>query len=132
MHHGARRLKYPPVMGTNMVEVDDTLMAEHLIAEALEAGDFDVPGHISLGEHGQYDKPIDWDLNDLDPEECDVDMYDDMVVVAGTIDVTYTVKTASATRMQPAEYRTETAEVYVVIERDLGDMSQPRVVGEFV
>lgn len=113
-----------------MVEVSDSLMAEHLIEEALEAGEFDVPGHIGLGEHGQYDKPLDWDLNRLDPKSCNVDMHGETVVVTGEMSASYSVKTASSTRMQPAEYKTETTTLFVSIERDLGDMSQPRVRGE--
>lgn len=115
-----------------MVEVSDTLMAQHLIAEALEVGEFDMPMSIGLGEYGQYDREIEWDIGDLDPESCDVFMSDDSMTVAGEIEASYSIQTSSGNRHHPPEYKHKEETIYVTITRTLGDMSSPEVRGEFV
>lgn len=113
-----------------MVEVDDSLMAEHVIAEALEVGEFDMPGSIGLGEYGQHEQPLEWDIENLNPESCDVHVDDGVIHVTGTIEGTYSVQTSRGSRHHPAEYENKDVTIFVTITRPLGDMSAPQVYGE--
>jgi hypothetical protein len=115
-----------------MVEVPDRLMANRVITEAREYGEFDVPGSVGLGEYGEFEAEIDWSLRDLEASECNVDMIDDSVVVTGQIEASYSVKVSRRTRHHPAEYRNETVPLYVSIEMNLDGLDTPQVTGEIV
>jgi hypothetical protein len=115
-----------------MVEIPDRLIARHAIAEALEwAEEIDVPTTYALGEFGQYETELDWTLNDLNPDECDVDMVNDStLLVSGGVEAKYTVQVSSGSRWHPPEYRTEYVPLWIGVELDLSNEGAPRIIGE--
>ena len=117
-------------MCSNMVEVPDAVIAERVINEALEWGEFDMPDTIGLGEYGEQELDLEYSLTELKPSECDVDMYDETVVVSGEVSGSYSYQTARRTRHHPAEYTTEYVPVFISMELDLTEMDSPKVVGE--
>ena len=117
-------------MCSNMVEVPDAVMAERVINEAREWGEFDLPDSVGLGQYGEQDVELECSIADMDPSECDVDMYDETVVVLGEVSGSYSYQTARRTRHHPAEYKTEYVPVFISIELDLTEMDSPKVVGE--
>lgn len=113
-----------------MVEVSDSLMAEHLIVEALEFGTYDVPGTVGLGEYGQHEAELDWDIRDLDPEECDVFMDDGCINVGGTIEGTYSIMVSRGNRHHPPDYENKSVDIIITLTKPLETLDDPSTLDE--
>jgi hypothetical protein len=115
-----------------MVEVPDRVVAERVIDEALEYGEFgDVYDIAHEGPHGQHEFETDWSLSDIDTSNCRVDMLDEeTVVITDEITATYSVQTSRATyypnsKAHPAEYETREITLHVTIENNLSNLEPP-------
>jgi len=117
-----------------MVEIPDERVAQRIIAEALEWGEYKrFPDTVGLGEYGQHDHELKAHIGDLDPTECEVDMVDEStVVVHGEITGSYSIQRARRTRHHPAEYESKEQPIGVSIELDLSEPGAPQVVGELL
>jgi len=114
-----------------MVEINDRLLAQHVITQAREYGEWgDVYDTVAEGEYGQHEHDVEWSLADMNPDDCDVDMDDNTVVVTGTVEGEWSVKVSSARRYpthkaHPAEWEHRSVTLLVQIEMELGELPIP-------
>lgn len=116
-----------------MVEVPDHVIATFAIERAIEYGEYDVPSTIGLGEYGQYETELDWSMNDVTPESCEVEMIDENIInVHDTIEASYSEQVSRRTRHHPAEYEHHTTPLHITIVIRLDTLDTPTIVGELV
>jgi len=119
-----------------MVEINDRLLAQHVITQAREYGKCgDIHDTVAEGNYGQHEYESEWSLADMNPEECDVEIDDKTVIVHGTVEAEYSVKVLSsirhpANRARPAEWENRTATLLIRIEMELGELPLPLIHAE--
>lgn len=113
-----------------MVEVPDETFARYVIEAAKEWGDYgDIHDNVP-GSRGT--KSMDWSLNDLDPEECSVDMLSETKARVGQkIQASWWRQTSKArlypnSKAHPAEGVTKFETLMVELIADFSD-GLPRV-----
>jgi hypothetical protein len=103
------------------IEVPKEPFVDHLVAHAREYGDYH--DHVSPPGRGN-ERDVEWDW----PDEWDVEVYDDEIVLYAHTEGEYKVQTARAvtsappSKCHPAEYERRTTEVSVEIAVSLVDV----------
>lgn len=108
-----------------MTEIPDDLMAEFVIEQAKEYGEY-VEVVDTIGSFGAK-RDIEWSIDDIDSDRCDIELDDETVVVSDIIDGRYYEQVLSSSYYHPAEYESYVQEMSVTISMDLNKLPQPKI-----
>lgn len=119
-----------------MVEIEDERIARFVLRSAKAFGTWgDVMDTASEGKYGQHEHDTEWSLDQIDPEDCFVEVNGNTLVVGDIIDAEYSVKTTRARRnppgkAHPAEYERRTRPLGVTMEMPLDSPAQVEIHAE--
>lgn len=95
-------------MDRDTAEVPEGPLVDHIVATALEVGEYELTPQSPPGA-----PEPEWSIDDVD--DWDVDPDGGKIKLHGETVAEYSVKVAPATRIQPPEYETRTMDVRVEV-----------------